>query len=207
MRALADLMRNFLQIGYVTDDIDAAAAYLESTFGTIECVRHFKSSLGRANPGTAPGSSVVVDGVLADEWLIDVALVNAGATNLEIIRPVDGAVGLYRGASRPGAPATVHHLGFRIDDFDAASEIVAASGMTWTQFGRSGDVRFGYLDATASLGHYIEVMELGPQGAAMFAGLEAASDAAGPQGVSVAGTGVRHAGQANAQWWNPTLKE
>jgi Glyoxalase/Bleomycin resistance protein/Dioxygenase superfamily len=180
MRSLADLMRNFLQIGYVTDDIDAAASYLESTFGTIECVKHFRSSLGRANSRAAPGSFVVVDGVTAEEWLIDVALVNAGATNLEIIRPVDGAVDLYRRAIRPGVPATVHHLGFRVDDFDAASEAVAASGLSWKQFGRSGDVRFGYLDATATLGHFIEVMELGPQGAAMFAGLEAASNAARP---------------------------
>jgi hypothetical protein len=28
MRSLSDLFRNFLQLGYVTDDIDAAAAYL-----------------------------------------------------------------------------------------------------------------------------------------------------------------------------------
>ena len=180
MRSLADLMRNFLQIGYVTDDIDVAASYLESTFGTIKCVKHFTSSLGRGNPGAPPGSFVVVDGVTAEDWVIDVALVNAGGTNLEIIRPAGGAVGLYRGAVRPGVPATVHHLGFRIDDFDAASEVVAASGMTWKQFGRSGDVRFGYLDTTATLGHFIEVMELGPQGAAMFAGLESASNAARP---------------------------
>jgi hypothetical protein len=173
-------MRNFLQVGYVTDDIDVAASYLESTFGTIKCVRHFTSSLGHGNPGAPLGSFVVVDGETAEEWLIDVALVNAGGTNLEIIRPVDGAVDLYRGAVRPGVPATVHHLGFRINDFDAASEVVAASGMTWKQFGRSGDVRFGYLDTTATLGHFIEVMELGPQGAAMFAGLESASNAARP---------------------------
>ena len=29
MRSLSDLFRNFVQLGYVTDDIDAAAAYLE----------------------------------------------------------------------------------------------------------------------------------------------------------------------------------
>jgi hypothetical protein len=184
MRSLADLMRSFLQIGYVTDDLDAAASYLESQFGTIECVRHFRSSLGRGNPDADPGSFVVVDGVTAQEWLIDVALVNAGATNLEIIRPLDGAVDLYRAAIRPGVPATVHHLGFRIDDFDAASAVVAASGLAWKQFGRSGDVRFGYLDATATLGHFIEVMELGPDGAGMFAQLEAASN---PQRTVVGG--------------------
>lgn len=173
MRSLADLMRNFMQFGYVTDDMDGAASYLESKFGTIECVRHRRSSLGRGNPD----AFVVVDGETAEEWLIDVALVNAGATNLEIIRPLDGAVDLYRGAIRPGVPATLHHVGFRIDDFDAASAVVAASGMTWKQFGRSGDTRFGYLDTVATLGHFIEVMELGPQSAAIFAGLEEASNA------------------------------
>ena len=176
MRSLADLMRNFMQIAYVSDDIDAAASYLESKFGTIDCVRHYRSSLGQGNPDAAPGSFVTVDGTTAEEWLIDVALVNAGATNLEIIRPLAGAVGLYRGAIRPGVPATLHHLGFRVNDFDAASEVVAASGMTWKQFGRSGDVRFGYLDTFATLGHFIEVMELGPESSAMFAGLEAASN-------------------------------
>src|SRR5579863_8750826 len=184
MRSLSDLFRNFVQLGYVADDIDAAAAFLEATMGAGKCVKSYASSLGGGRPPARPGAPrsafVVVDGVPADEWCIDVALVNAGATNLEIIRPVGGAVDLYRGAVRPGVPATVHHLGFRVDDFDAASAVVAASGMTWKQFGRSGDVRFGYLDATATLGHFIEVMELGPQGAAMFANLEAASNAARP---------------------------
>jgi hypothetical protein len=178
--SLADLFRNFLQLGYVTDDIDVAASYLESRFGTVECVRHYKASMGGGLPpdlGGEPGSTfVVVDGQPADEWVIDVALVNAGSTNLEIIRPVAGAVDLYRDAIRPGRPATLHHVGYRIDDFDEAAAIVAASGRTWAQFGVSGDIRMGYLDLVAELGHFVEVMELGPQGAAMFGQLEAASN-------------------------------
>jgi len=125
MRSLADLMRNFLQIGYVTDDIDAAASYLESRFGTIECVKHFTSSLGRGNPDAAPGSFVVVDGVTAEEWLIDVALVNAGATNLEIIRPRDGAVDLYRG----GAGADGWLLGL------SAAKVNSRNPAVLTEFG------------------------------------------------------------------------
>lgn len=180
MRSLSDLFRNFMQLGYVTDDIDAAASYLESRLGTVECVKHYKSSLGggrpRAGVGDPRSAFVVVDGELADEWVIDVALVNAGPTNLEIIRPVGGAVGLYRDAIRPGEPATLHHLGFRIDDFDEATAIVAASGRTWKQFGDSGGIRFGYLDMTAELGHFVEVMELDEASAHGFAQLEAASN-------------------------------
>ena len=105
MRSLSDLFRNFVQLGYVTHDIDAASAFLESTMGAGPCVKSYASSLGRPAPARAGGprsAFVVVDGVPADEWRIDVALVNAGPTNLEIIRPVDGAVGLYRDAVRPG---------------------------------------------------------------------------------------------------------
>jgi hypothetical protein len=119
----------------------------------------------------------MVDGVLADEWTIDVALVNAGPTNLEIIRPVGGAVDLYRDAVRPGEPATLHHVGFVVDDFDEASAVVAASGRTWKQFGDSGDIRFGYLDLRAELGHFVEVMELGQPAASWLAQIDAAAAA------------------------------
>ncbi|MET7335378.1 VOC family protein [Nonomuraea sp. NPDC005650] len=177
---MSDLFRNFMQVGYVTDDIDAAASYLESRLGTVHCVKHYKSSLGGGRPplnvGDPRSAFVVVDGEVADEWVIDVVLVNAGPTNLEIIRPVSGAVDLYRDAIRPGEPATLHHLGFVVDDFDEAAAAVTASGKTWKQFGDSGGIRFGYLDMRAELGHFVEVMELGPDSAQGFAQLEAASN-------------------------------
>ena len=176
VRSLSDLFRNFLQLGYVTDDIDAASSYLQSTLGTTRCVKHYKSSLGGGSPTSGRTPYVVVDGAAADEWVIDVALVNAGPTNLEIIRPVSGAVDLYRDAIRPGEPATLHHLGFVVADFAEASAIVAASGKAWKQFGDSGGIRFGYLDMRAELGHFVEIMELDEASGQGFAQLEAASN-------------------------------
>lgn len=187
MKSLSDLMRNCIQLGYVARDIDAAASFLESKLGTVECVKHYRSTLGRTldddaratltNPGDLDGSFVVVDGSVAEEWVIDVALVNAGPTNIEIIRPVSGSVDLYRGVVRDDVPATFHHVGFRIDDFDEANALVEASGRSWAQYGVSGSIRFGYLDLTAELGHFIEVMELDEASAATFTKLEAASNA------------------------------
>ena len=188
MKSLSDLMRNCMQLGYVTEDIDAAATFLETKLGTVECRKSYRSSLGRTldpgahggpsdtDPDTLEGSFVVVDGVIAEEWVIDVALVNAGATNIEIIRPVGGSVDLYRGRLRKDTPATFHHAGFRVDDFDEASAMVARSGRAWAQYGVSGGIRFGYLDLTAELGHFIEVMELDEASANMFAKLEIASN-------------------------------
>lgn len=187
MRALSDLFRNFMQLGYVTDDIDAAASYLEveARDGGLRPALQVVAGRWSAPVGAGAGAGageprapfVVVDGEPAAEWVIDVALVNAGPTNLEIIRPVGGAVDLYRGAIRPGVPATLHHLGFRVDDFEEASAVVAASGRTWKQYGDSGGIRFGYLDMTAELGHFVEVMELDEASAQGFAHLEAASNA------------------------------
>ena len=104
LRTLTDLLRNVIQLAYVTDDIDAATAWFEGTLGTTRCHTRYRSSLG----GTA-----YVHGELVDEWVIDVALVNAGPMNLEIIKPVSGAVDLYA-APRPGSPSTFHHIGVQV---------------------------------------------------------------------------------------------
>lgn len=168
LRSLSDLLREVIQIAYVTDDIDAGVEWLQSTLGTTRCQVMYASSLG---------GTVVVDGEPAEEWVIDAALVNAGPTNIELIRPVSGAVDLYRDAIRPGAPATFHHLGVRVDDFDAATELIAANGRAWEQYGATeGVIRFGYLDMTAELGHRIEVMELGPGMQQLLTKLEERSD-------------------------------
>lgn len=180
MHSLSDLFRNFLQVGYVTDDIDAAAEFFEATLGTVRCVKHHGSSMGGGLPpsmGGEPGSTfVVVDGKPADEWVIDVLLVNAGATNLEVIKPVSGSVDLYRDAIRPGEPVTLHHMGFRVDNFDEATAVVEASGRSWAQYGETAGIRMGYLDMTAELGNFVEVMQLDEASAQRFTDLETASN-------------------------------
>jgi Glyoxalase/Bleomycin resistance protein/Dioxygenase superfamily len=168
LHSLSDLFREVIQLAYVTDDLDAGVEWLQSTFGTTTCHTMYKSSLG---------GTVVVDGAPAEEWVIDAALVNAGPTNIELIRPVSGAVDMYRRGIRPGAPATFHHIGVRVDDFDAATELITAHGRTWEQHGHTrGAIRFGYLDMTAELGHRVEVMELGKGMRQLLAMLEEESD-------------------------------
>lgn len=154
LRSLSDLLRDVIQLAYVTDDLDAAVQWCQQVLGTTKPHTILSSSLA----GVA-----VVDGEVAQEWLIDVAMVNAGDTNIEIIRPVSGAVELYRTGIRPGAPATFHHIGVRVDDFDEATELIGSSGREWIQHGTTeGLIRFGYLDLVAEIGHFVEVMEIGP---------------------------------------------
>jgi len=168
LRSLSDLLRDVIQLAYVTDDLDAGVEWLQSSLGTSRCHTMHGSSLG---------GTVVVDGEPAQEWVIDVALVNAGPTNIELIRPVSGAVDLYRRGIRPGAPATFHHVGVRVEDFDEATALVRAGGRDWEQHGATeGAVRFGYLDLTSELGHRIEVMELGEGMRRLLAKLEERSN-------------------------------
>lgn len=167
LRSLSDLFRDVIQLAYVTDDLDGAVDWLQSTLGTSPVHTMYASSLG---------GTVVVDDEPAEEWVIDAALVNAGPTNIELIRPVSGAVDLYRRAIRPDAPATFHHIGVRVDDFDEATALVTRHGRKWEQYGSTGAIRFGYLDMTAELGHRVEVMELGPGMQRLLEMLEEESD-------------------------------
>jgi hypothetical protein len=166
MERLSELFGDMMQVAYVTHDLEAATRHLETMYGTARF---------RINRGSSLGGRIRVGGALADEWVIDAALVYSGSTNIEVIQPVSGAVELYTAGIRPGAPLTFHHLGFRVDDFDEASEVVERAGRVWAQHGTFGDIRFGYLDLTVELGHYVEVMELGPNAAAFFASIEAES--------------------------------
>lgn len=175
MQSLTDLFRDFVQFGYVADDIDAAAEYLRSTMGAPECRIHRGASMGG---GLAPSSGkqadapwVVVDGELADEWVVDVLLADAGPAHIEVISPVSGAVDLYRSGIRRGSPLTLHHLGFRVADFDEADHVVRRAGRSWAQYGNSGDVRMGYLDMTRELGHFVEVMQFNEASAERLAAL------------------------------------
>lgn len=166
MRHLSDLFADVFQVAYVTADLGAATTHLESTLGTAPF---------HVTRGASLGGSIRVDGVVAEEWVIDAALVYSGATNIEVIQPVRGAVELYTRHLRDGSLLTLHHLGFRVDDFDEASAVVERAGRHWAYAATFGDIRFGYLDTFDELGHHVEVMELGPLATTFFASIEAAS--------------------------------
>ena len=52
-----------------------------------------------------------------------------------------------------------------------------ANGRSWKQYGHlQGSLRFGYVDMTAELGHYVELMHLEPGMASYLAWLEAQSN-------------------------------
>jgi hypothetical protein len=160
LKPLASFYGEIFQWGYVCDDLDAAAEWFHRDLGTGEL--EVRTNLHVAD--------CTVDGVLDPEWAIDVATVNVGDRNIEVIRPVSGFVDIYRDAVRPGHPATLHHFGVEVDCLDEALALAAASGREPKIVGHMpGFAHFAYLDLRSELGHYIEFIELEAAGKAVFA--------------------------------------
>ena len=170
MRSLSDLFRDVMQLAYVTEDSTPPRRGSSRRWARRRCHTKYKSSLGGV---------VVVDGEPAEEWVIDVALVNAGAD-----QPGDHPA---RSAAPSTSTESASGRACRRRSTTSASgsptstrrrRCVAASGRSWKQYGNfGGSVRFGYVDMTAELGHFVEVMEVAPAFEAYLTQLEAESNA------------------------------
>lgn len=142
-----------LQIGYVSDDLERATTWFERHFGA-KGFDHF---------GTTTLHDAVVDGEVADDWSIESVGTMMGDLNLEIIRPLSGAVDMYRDVVVPGAPATFHHFALRVESWDVAEAARDSLDLPWKTRGYTPDVcDFGYVDLRPALGHYIEFLRLDP---------------------------------------------
>lgn len=158
----AQVFTNVFQIAYVANDLERATRWFQDTMGTPEWT--FVSGMRVLD--------CVVDGEPAPDWEIDVAVVNVGATNIEIIRPVAGSVGMYADAVDPAKPATFHHLGMLVDDMEETTASLQSYGKRWaTSFESPGFGLVAYADFTQELGHFVEAVQLSAEGKEFFADL------------------------------------
>jgi catechol 2,3-dioxygenase-like lactoylglutathione lyase family enzyme len=89
-----------------------------------------------------------------------VALCSIGPLTYEVIEPLSGPSVWDDFLRERGEGA--HHLGYYVDDMDAAIEAMSLQGYSVAQsgagFGVDGDGAFAYFDATAELGCYLEAI-------------------------------------------------
>jgi hypothetical protein len=149
------LLQNQYQLAYATSDIHRAMAILSEQYGTPE----FKSLGGE--DFLAPNVVWTPEGDREIVMKGAVARINGQA--IEVLQPVSGAIEIYRDFARPDEPMRLHHVAMRVDDFDAALAESERHGRRVVMSGGFRSARFAYVDARATLGHYLEYVFAPPE--------------------------------------------
>ena len=84
------------------------------------------------------------------------ALIWVGDLQYEFIEPVGGAVEFYREALPDDDAPRFHHVCMRVPDWELFRRSVDETRFPVVIEGEAGPLKFIYLDARATLGHYLE---------------------------------------------------
>lgn len=132
------------QNAYVTRDIAKA-------------VDMFKAMLGAANATTIEIEQDLVTAKGSGKARQKLAFIWIDNLQYELIEPVSGLVDVYTDALPADDNVKFHHICMRVDDWDAFRARVEREGWPVAMEGQSGDqLKFLYLDARETLGHYLE---------------------------------------------------
>jgi methylmalonyl-CoA/ethylmalonyl-CoA epimerase len=142
---LAHVGGGLFQQAYVVDDLDRAQQALSTSLGCSEFARLPASDLEYDLRGRTVTCALAI------------GFARSGNVQIELIQPVRGE-GLhveFLATNGPGA----HHLGYLVDDLDAAIAVGDANGFARLMGARFGSLRFCYLDTFDALGLYTELVE------------------------------------------------
>ena len=149
------------QIGYVVPNLDAALAHLNTKLG-------------------APRFMVLREIVVENGWFRGApAAINhsmafgyVGDVQFEVIEPVSGKSTYSEFLDRIPAGG-VHHLGYSVEDYDAATADLLGRGYRPVQRGTFGDTKFGYFETADDPGIVTEIVYLDANVKGMFANIKA----------------------------------
>lgn len=131
------------QNAYVTRNIEAAI----ETFNQRANVRKLIQTEVTVDVWTPEGEATQTN-KLAFIWVDDL--------QYELIQPVAGSVGIYRDALADDDTPQFHHICTRVYDWDAFRARVDKQSFPVVLEGGSDALKFLYLDARSSIGHYLE---------------------------------------------------
>lgn len=141
------LLLGHYQNAYVTRDLDAAIATMRRAYG-IEDWLTYTAEMDVTTPaGRGPAANKLAFG-----W--------ADGLQYELIQPLSGQVGFYTEALRDDDGMRFHHICMRKADLDAARAEIARQNLPIVYEGETGVTRFFYADARATLGHYLEFVQM-----------------------------------------------
>jgi catechol 2,3-dioxygenase-like lactoylglutathione lyase family enzyme len=151
-------------VGYYVGDLEAAVAQAVETFGMGP---FFRMEHAVFDSVTYEGEPAAYDHSSAFGQWGDIRV------ELTVAHACEPAPFRERMVTAPG---TVGHVGILVDDVQAASAQLAADGAPHYSTGVIGPVVAYWHDATATLGHSIELLQRGPEIEGMYAALRAAAD-------------------------------
>lgn len=144
------------QVSYLTDNIQRALAALHEESPFLSFVQMSDLELSNQTYMGLPGAVRMHSAVT---W--------TGSIFLELIQPLT-AEPLFR-LQQPAGTLKLHHLGFAVIDLDETTQLLEAQDVSPVFKGEiTGLVRSSFFDTTATLGHYIEFLEVSAQGQAAF---------------------------------------
>jgi hypothetical protein len=131
------------QNAYVTSDIDRAVELVQREHGLTEVQRIDATNKVWTTNGEG-------------EQTLKLAFIWAGKLQYELIQPVGGMVSLYSDAVRSDRLLQFHHVAMRCDDWDGRLADIERQGKKLALKGEVGAIKFLYVDARETLGHYLE---------------------------------------------------
>ena len=145
---------NLRQLGYVTQDLEAAA-------------RHWVETMGA-------GPFFVIEGMALEGWsfhgapqdmTLDIAMGQAGTMMIELIRPNGPWPNVY-GDAPPKTLCMAHHHGYLVPDLDTAQQRIGAAPVTQARLSPLTELR--YYDCRATLGLHVELITDSEEARAFF---------------------------------------
>lgn len=151
------LFKRHFQVAYVVDDVQAGMAEFAAKYAIAKW--HVMDMIAMSGEGSATR-------VIALAWTDDNLMV-------ELIEPNLAVPSIYTDwRTESGQPIRFHHLGFLADsdeEFAAVKTQLVKAGSPIATEGAAGDLlEFAYLDTTAALGHYYELIYLKGEGKTLF---------------------------------------
>jgi hypothetical protein len=141
------LLQGHYQNAYVTRDLDASIATMRVLYGIQDWLTYTAEMEVTTPAGKGPSANKLAFG-----WV--------GGLQYELIQPLSGQVGFYTEALRDDGGMRFHHVCMRKDDLDAARREVERHKLPIVYEGQTGVTRFFYADARATLGHYLEFVQM-----------------------------------------------
>lgn len=142
---LARIGGGLFQQAYVVEDLAAAERAMRESLGCSPFVDLAPSDLDYVLRGEPVRCALAI------------GFARSGDLQIELLQPVRGE-GLHVEFLRDRGPG-LHHLGFMVDDRDATIADATSLGFPAVMSGEFGSLRFAYLDTTADLGVYAEIVE------------------------------------------------